>query len=108
MYFYQHVGIAIATAIASWVNCLLLLYLLLRNREIVFDKVIKEKFKKLILINIFFGLLIFYSMKYINIFSIYKFLNLSIFVFLSFFIYILLLNFFKIFIFPKFRLFKLK
>ena len=46
MQFYQHVGIAIATAIASWLNCLLLFYILLKSKEFVFDKLLKENFKK--------------------------------------------------------------
>ena len=47
MQFYQHVGIAIATAISSWVNCILLFYILLKSKEFVFDKLLKENFKKM-------------------------------------------------------------
>ena len=108
MQFYQHVGIAIATAIASWVNCILLFYVLLKSKEVILDKILKEKFKKTLIINIIFAILIFYFKDYMNVFSNYKFLNLSVFVFLSISGYVLLLNLFKIFIFSNFQLFKLK
>ena len=108
MQFYQHVGIAIATAISSWVNCILLFYILLESNEIVFDKALKEKFKKIIIVNIIFAILVFYFKDFINIFSNYKFLNLSIFVLISISFYVLLLSFFKIFIFSNFQLFKLR
>ena len=108
MQFYQHVGIAIATAISSWVNCILLFYILLESNEIVFDKMLKLNFKKILIINIIFGILVFYFKDFINIFSNYKFLNLSIFVLISISVYFLLLNFFKIFIFSNFQLFKLR
>jgi len=108
MQFYQHVGIAIATAIASWLNCLLLFYILLKSKEFVFDKLLKENFKKILIANIIFAILVFYFKDFINIFSSYRFLNLSIFVLLSISFYFLLLNFFKIFIFSNFRLFKLR
>ena len=108
MQFYQHVGIAIATAIASWLNCLLLFYILLKSKEFVFDKLLKENFKKMLIANIIFAILVFYFKDFINIFSSYRFLNLSIFVLLSISFYFLLLSFFKIFIFSNFRLFKLK
>ena len=108
MQFYQHVGIAIATAISSWVNCILLFYILLESNEIVFDKMLKEKFKKTIIVNIIFAILVFYFKDFINIFSNYKFLNLSIFVLISISFYVLLLSFFKIFIFSNFQLFKLR
>ena len=108
MQFYQHVGIAIATAIASWLNCLLLFYILLKSKEFVFDKLLKENFKKMLIVNIIFAILVFYFKDFINIFSSYRFLNLSIFVLLSISFYFLLLNFFKIFIFSNFRLFKLR
>ena len=108
MQFYQHVGIAMATAIASWVNCLLLFYFLLKSKEIIFDNILKKNFKKIILVNILFAFFIFYFNQYINIFSNYKFLNLSIFVLLSISFYILLLGFFKLFIFSNFKLFKIR
>ena len=108
MQFYQHVGIAIATAIASWLNCILLFYVLLKSKEVILDKILKEKFKKILIINIIFAILIFYFKDYMNVFSNYKFLNLSVFVFLSISGYVLLLNLFKIFIFSNFQLFKLK
>ena len=108
MQFYQHVGIAIATAISSWVNCILLFYILLESNEIVFDKMLKEKFKKTIIVNIIFAILVFYFKDFINIFSNYKFLNLSIFVLIGISFYVLLLSFFKIFIFSNFQLFKLR
>ena len=108
MQFYQHVGIAIATAISSWVNCILLFYILLESNEIVFDKMLKLNFKKILIINIIFGILVFYFKDFINIFSNYKFLNLSIFVLISISVYVLLLSFFKIFIFSNFQLFKLR
>ena len=108
MQFYQHVGIAIATAIASWLNCILLFYVLLKSNEIVFDKVLKENFKKIFLINIIFAIFVFYFKNDINIFSSYRFLNLSFFVFLSISFYILLLNFFKVFGFSNFRLLMLR
>ena len=108
MQFYQHVGIAIATAIASWLNCLLLFYILLKSKEFVFDKLLKENFKKILIANIIFAILVFYFKDFINIFSSYRFLNLSIFVLLSISFYFLLLSFFEIFIFSNFRLFKLR
>jgi len=108
MQFYQHVGIAIATAISSWVNCILLFYILLESNEIVFDKTLKINLKKILIINIIFAILIFYFKDFINIFSNYKFLNLSIFVLISISVYVLLLSFFKIFIFSNFQLFKLR
>ena len=108
MQFYQHVGIAMATAIASWVNCLLLFYFLLKSKEIIFDNILKKNFKKIILVNILFAFFIFYFNQYINIFSNLKFLNLSIFVLLSISFYILLLGFFKLFIFSNFKLFKIR
>ena len=108
MQFYQHVGIAIATAISSWVNCILLFYILLESNEIVFDKMLKVNLKKILIINIIFAILVFYFKDFINIFSNYKFLNLSIFVLISISVYVLLLSFFKIFIFSNFQLFKLR
>jgi len=108
MQFYQHVGIAIATAISSWVNCILLFYVLLESKEVVFDKLIKENFKKILIVNIFFGIFVYYFKDFINIYSNYKFLNLSIFVVLNISFYVLLLILFKIFIFSNFRLFKLR
>ena len=108
MQFYQHVGIAIATAISSWVNCILLFYILLESNEIVFDKMLKVNLKKILIINIIFAILVFYFKDFINIFSNYKFLNLSIFVLISISFYALLLSFFKIFIFSNFQLFKLR
>ena len=108
MQFYQHVGIAIATAISSWVNCILLFYILLESNEIVFDKTLKVNLKKILIINIIFAILVFYFKDFINIFSNYKFLNLSIFVLISISFYVLLLSFFKIFIFSNFQLFKLR
>ena len=108
MQFYQHVGIAIATAISSWLNCILLFYVLLKSKEVVFDKLIKENFKKILIVNIFFGIFVYYFKDFINIYSNYKFLNLSIFVVLNISFYVLLLILFKIFIFSNFRLFKLR
>ena len=108
MQFYQHVGIAIATAISSWLNCILLFYVLLKSKEVVFDKLIKENFKKILIVNIFFGFFVYYFKDFINIYSNYKFLNLSIFVVLNISFYVLLLIFFKIFVFSNFRLFKLR
>ena len=58
--------------------------------------------------NIIFAILVFYFKDFINIFSNYKFLNLSIFVLISISFYVLLLSFFKIFIFSNFQLFKLR
>ena len=108
MHFYQHVGIAIATAIASWVNCILLFYILLKSNKVVFDKHLKENVKKVLIANIIFSILIFYFKDFINIFSNYRFLNLSIFVLLSISFYVLLLNFLKIFIFSNIHLFKFR
>ena len=108
MQFYQHVGIAIATAISSWLNCVLLLYVLLKSNEVVFDKLFKENFKKILIANIIFAILVYYFKDFINIYSSYKFLNLSIFVLLGISFYVLLLNFFKIFIFSNFQLSKLR
>jgi putative peptidoglycan lipid II flippase len=108
MHFYQHVGIAIATAIASWVNCILLFYILLKSNKVVFDKLLKENVKKVLIANIIFSILIFYFKDFINIFSNYRFLNLSIFVLLSISFYVLLLNFLKIFIFSNIHLFKFR
>ena len=108
MQFYQHVGIAIATAISSWLNCILLFYVLLKSKEVVFDKLIRENFKKILIVNIFFGIFVYYFKDFINIYSNYKFLNLSIFVVLNISFYVLLLILFKIFIFSNFRLFKLR
>jgi putative peptidoglycan lipid II flippase len=108
MQFYQHVGIAIATAISSWLNCILLFYVLIKSNEISFDGTLKKNLKKILIINIIFAILVFYFKDFINIFSNYKFLNLSIFVLISISIYVLLLSFFKIFIFSNFQLFKLR
>ena len=58
--------------------------------------------------NIIFAILVYYFKDFINIYSSYRFLNLSIFVLLGISFYVLLLNFFKIFIFSNFQLFKLR
>ena len=108
MHFFQHVGIAMATAIASWLNCILLLYVLLKSKEVIFDNLIKKNFKKIILLNLFFGLCVFYFKDYINLFTNYRFLNLLIFVLLSISFYTLLLSFLKIFIFSNYKLIKLR
>ena len=52
----------------------------------------KENFKKILIANIIFAILVFYFKDFINIFSSYRFLNLSIFVLLSISFYFLLLN----------------
>ena len=108
MHFFQHVGIAMATAIASWLNCILPLYVLLKSKEVIFDNLIKKNFKKIILLNLFFGLCVFYFKDYINLFTNYRFLNLLIFVLLSISFYTLLLSFLKIFIFSNYKLIKLR
>ena len=48
MQYYQHVGIAIATAIASWTNAFLLFLVLYKSKQIEID----EKLKKLVRTNI--------------------------------------------------------
>ena len=64
--------------------------------------------KKIILLNLFFGLCVFYFKDYINLFTNYRFLNLLIFVLLSISFYTLLLSFLKIFIFSNYKLIKLR
>ena len=108
MQFYQHVGIALATAFSSWLNFILLLLALIKSNEIYFDKEFKEKFKKILFINIIFLFFILYFKNYISIFSNFNFLNISIFTILSIIFYMGLATLFRIYIFSNFKLLKLK
>ena len=108
MQFYQHVGIALATAFSSWLNFILLLLALIKSNEIYFDKEFKEKFKKILFINIIFLFFILYFKNYISIFSNFNFLNISIFTILSIIFYMGLATLFRIYIFSNFQLLILK
>ncbi len=107
MQFFQHVGIALATAISSWINCYLLFYFLMQKNQIKFDKLIKIRFKKILIINLIFLFSVFYFKDFMKIFSNFEFLNLSIFILICIIFYIFLIYIFKFFLFSNFKPFKL-
>ena len=95
MQYYQHVGIALATAIASWINAFLLFIILYKSKKIQVDERLKKLIGKILIISIIFGSCVFYFKNLINITSDYKLFSLIIFVLIGIFLFCLLCLLFK-------------
>ena len=67
--YFGHVGIAISTSIAAWVNLALLVFKLYKLKYLNFDKKIKSSFIKIFVISIFMGFILALASKMINFFS---------------------------------------
>jgi len=95
MQYYQHVGIALATAIASWINAFLLFIILYKSKKIQVDERLKKLIGKILIISIIFGSCVFYFKNLINFTSDYKLFSLIIFVLIGIFLFFLLCLLFK-------------
>ena len=106
MQYYQHVGIAIATAIASWVNSILLFIVLYKSKQIIIDLRLKRLFKKLVVISCIFGYGVFSFKDLLNTHSNYQLFYLIIFVLIGMFFFGILCLFFRVFKFSDLKLIK--
>ena len=95
MQYYQHVGIAMATAIASWTNAFLLFLVLYKSKQIEIDEKLKKLVSKVTIISIIFGYIVFYFKDLIDISSDYKLFYLIIFVLIGIFLFGILCLFFR-------------
>ena len=95
MQYYQHVGIAMATAIASWTNAFLLFLVLYKSRQVEIDEKLKKLVSKVTIISIIFGYIVFYFKDLIDISSDYKLFYLIIFVLIGIFLFGILCLFFR-------------
>ncbi len=64
MQYYQHVGIAIGTSIASWINALLLAAVLKKKNMMVIDAQLKKNTPKILISATIMGILIYYIEPY--------------------------------------------
>lgn len=64
---YEHVGIALATSIASWVNACWLIYKLQSGRHFVIDRRLRDKMPKIVSATIFMGLLLEFTTSYSDV-----------------------------------------
>ena len=87
MQYYQHVGIAMATAIASWTNAFLLFLVLYKSKQVEIDEKLKKLVSKVTIISIIFGYIVFYFKDLIDISSDYKLFYLIIFVLIGIFLF---------------------
>jgi len=108
MQYYQHVGIAIATAIASWTNAFLLFIVLYKTKKIEIDQRLKKIMGKVSIISIIFGYVIFYFKDLINISSDYKLFYLIIFVLIGMFLFGILCLLFRVIDLSDIKLIKAK
>ena len=108
MQYYQHVGIAIATAIASWTNAFLLFIVLYKSKKIEIDQRLKKIMGKISIISIIFGYAIFYFKDLINISSDYKLFYLIIFVLIGMFLFGILCLLFRVIDLSDIKLIKAK
>ena len=108
MQYYQHVGIAIATAIASWTNAFLLFIVLYKSKKIEIDQRLKKIMGKVSIISIIFGYVIFYFKDLINISSDYKLFYLIIFVLIGMFLFGILCLLFRVIDLSDIKLIKAK
>ena len=106
MQYYQHVGIAIATAIASWVNSILLFIVLYKSKQIIIDLRLKKLIRKILVMSFIFGYGIFYFKDLLNTHSNYQLFYLIIFVLIGMFFFGILCLFFRIFKFSDLKLIK--
>ena len=108
MQYYQHVGIAMATAIASWTNAFLLFIVLYKTKKIEIDQRLKKIMGKVSIISIIFGYVIFYFKDLINISSDYKLFYLIIFVLIGMFLFGILCLLFRVIDLSDIKLIKAK
>ena len=96
MQFYQHVGIALATAITSWVNAFLLFIILTKSKNLLIDQELKKQIKKLFLVCIIFTSLIFYLKDILNVTTDFKLISLFLFVVFGVLLFSILCLLFKV------------
>ncbi len=106
--YYLHVGLAIATSISAWVNCLLLFFILKKRQFIKINKDTLNVFIKCSFASILIGVFIIISKKSIIIFNINDFFIVKFFklfgtIFMSFSLYLAMLYLFKISHFLRFN-----
>lgn len=65
-YFWGYVGIAIATAISSWINMVMLASILYKQQLLLFDKITLKRVFKIIISSIFMGIILCFANKIIK------------------------------------------
>ena len=108
MQYYQHVGIAMATAIASWTNAFLLFLVLYKSKQVEIDEKLKKLVSKVTIISIIFGYIVFYFKDLIDISSDYKLFYLIIFVLIGMFLFGILCLLFRVIDLSDIKLIKAK